>query len=436
MSAVTVKQLASMVGIPVARLLTQLNDAGIQAGDENASVTEGEKMQLLSYLRRSHGKDEATSGTTPNRITLKRKSVSELRQPITGAVRPGGQRPLNPSRPSNTPKVVNVEVRRKRTFVKRSEYQEDTAKIQEAELARQALNEQAEQQRRQEEETKTLRIAQEAHTKVIEGAQMVTEAPSQAHEKSTYVERLDPESTQAPQQAIVVEQVTHTVETSHSSLEQEHHGREVAAEIAPPSERTATKSHDGSNNFERRRERTDAKGRHDGGDTRRRAEGAGTQPRTNEGSGRRTEGVGSQTRSHDGGEIRKRPEGGNSQTRPHDGGEVRKRTEGGNIQARPHDGGEVRRRTEGGNIQARPHDGGEPRRRTEGSGAHTRPNEGGEPRRRTDDNSTQTRPSVGNDARRREGTGAQQRPSAGGEVRRRTEGTTGQPHSGNAAGEA
>jgi len=128
MSEVTVKQLANMVGIPVARLLTQLHEAGIPVGDENASVTETEKMQLLSYLRRSHGKNEAAPGSAPNRITLKRKSVSELRQPVV-VPRAVGARPVIASRPSNTARTVSVEVRRKRTYVKRSEVVEDTAKL-------------------------------------------------------------------------------------------------------------------------------------------------------------------------------------------------------------------------------------------------------------------------------------------------------------------
>ena len=73
MSEVTVKQLANMVGIPVARLLAQLNDAGIQVRDDNAIVSENEKMQLLAYLRRSHGKAEAAVAGAPSRVTIKRK---------------------------------------------------------------------------------------------------------------------------------------------------------------------------------------------------------------------------------------------------------------------------------------------------------------------------------------------------------------------------
>jgi translation initiation factor IF-2 len=118
MSEVTVKQLASTVGIPVERLLTQLQEAGIAADDGEATLSEQEKMQLLGYLRRSHGKKEPESAATaPSRVTLKRKSVSELRQTVAAPRVSGGVRA--PSTPSRT-KMVSVEVRRKRTYVKRS----------------------------------------------------------------------------------------------------------------------------------------------------------------------------------------------------------------------------------------------------------------------------------------------------------------------------
>jgi len=116
MSEVTVKQLASTVGIPVERLLTQLNDAGISVLDGEATLTEQEKLQLLTYLRRSHGKKEPEAATAPSRVTLKRKSVSELPQPVVSPRAPGNVRAATVSRA----KTVSVEVRRKRTYVKRA----------------------------------------------------------------------------------------------------------------------------------------------------------------------------------------------------------------------------------------------------------------------------------------------------------------------------
>lgn len=115
MSEVTVNQLASTVGIPVERLLAQLNEAGISAADGDARLTEQEKMQLLGYLRRSHGKAEPESGTAPSQVTLKRKSVSELRQPVASPRAAGNVRAATAPRA----KTVSVEVRRKRTYIKR-----------------------------------------------------------------------------------------------------------------------------------------------------------------------------------------------------------------------------------------------------------------------------------------------------------------------------
>lgn len=100
MSDVTVKQLAESVGAPVDRLLKQMSEAGLPHTSEGEPVTEDEKQALLTFLKRSHGSTE--SG--PKKITLKRRSVGTLK---SGQGRSG--------------RAVTVEVRRKRTYVKRGE---------------------------------------------------------------------------------------------------------------------------------------------------------------------------------------------------------------------------------------------------------------------------------------------------------------------------
>jgi translation initiation factor IF-2 len=72
MSEVTVKQLAEVVGVPVDRLLTQLDEAGVQVAGPEASVSDEEKQKLLTYLKRNHGEAAAE----PRKITLKRREVS------------------------------------------------------------------------------------------------------------------------------------------------------------------------------------------------------------------------------------------------------------------------------------------------------------------------------------------------------------------------
>ncbi|MEH6648588.1 MAG: translation initiation factor IF-2 [Motiliproteus sp.] len=99
MAELTVKQLAEVVGVPVERLLSQMKDAGLKHGKENDNVSEDEKQNLLTHLKRSHG--EGDEDAKPRRITLNRKTTSTLKV--------GGK------------KTVNVEVRKKRTYVKRDD---------------------------------------------------------------------------------------------------------------------------------------------------------------------------------------------------------------------------------------------------------------------------------------------------------------------------
>jgi len=98
MAQVTVQQLAEVVGASVDRLLTQMKEAGLPHGAAEEAVSDEDKQTLLAFLKRSHGESEAA----PKRITLKRKTLSTLR--TSG---------------SQGRKTVNVEVRKKRTYVKR-----------------------------------------------------------------------------------------------------------------------------------------------------------------------------------------------------------------------------------------------------------------------------------------------------------------------------
>ncbi|MBT8054469.1 MAG: translation initiation factor IF-2 [Xanthomonadales bacterium] len=109
MSKVTVTQLADVLGVDSEKLLTQLNDAGIEASSGDDAVSNDDKKKLLAHLRASHGKVESDA-TAPRQVTLKRKTVSELR--VSG------------SGPRAATRTVNVEVRKRRTYVKREVVQE------------------------------------------------------------------------------------------------------------------------------------------------------------------------------------------------------------------------------------------------------------------------------------------------------------------------
>jgi len=104
MGQVTVQQLAEVVGASSERLLTQMKEAGLPHSEAEEAVSDEDKQTLLNYLKRSHGE----SVDAPKRITLKRKTLSTLR--TSG---------------SQGRKTVNVEVRKKRTYVKRDAEQLD-----------------------------------------------------------------------------------------------------------------------------------------------------------------------------------------------------------------------------------------------------------------------------------------------------------------------
>ena len=114
MSDVTVTEFAEILKVPVDRLLVQLNEAGIEASVADDTISDDAKLELLTHLRRSHGRKDP-GATAPKTITLKRKSQSEIRLA-------GGQ---------GRSRTVNVEVRRKRTYVKRDVLEEQARKQQE-----------------------------------------------------------------------------------------------------------------------------------------------------------------------------------------------------------------------------------------------------------------------------------------------------------------
>ena len=113
MTQVTVKELAQVVNTPVERLLQQMQEAGLPHASADQVVTDQEKQALLAHLKSSHGEKVEE----PRKITLQRKTTSTLK--VAGS------------------KTVSVEVRKKKTYVKRSP----------AELEAERLREQEEQQR-------------------------------------------------------------------------------------------------------------------------------------------------------------------------------------------------------------------------------------------------------------------------------------------------
>ena len=103
MADVTISELAGVVGVSVDKLLSQINEAGLPHTKADELISNDDKNTLLVFLRRSHGDRDATSAA-PKKITLKRKTLGTLKSASS----------------AGRGKTVNVEVRKKRTYVKRS----------------------------------------------------------------------------------------------------------------------------------------------------------------------------------------------------------------------------------------------------------------------------------------------------------------------------
>ncbi|EIU7746173.1 translation initiation factor IF-2 [Vibrio vulnificus] len=154
MTQLTVKALSEEIGTPVDRLLEQLADAGMKKSSSD-QVSDEEKQKLLTHLKKEHG--DTSGDAEPTRLTLQRKTRSTL------SVNAGGGKS----------KDVQIEVRKKRTYVKRSAI-EDEAKREAEEAAQreaeeaakrtaeEAAKREAEEAAKREAEEKAKREAEEA----------------------------------------------------------------------------------------------------------------------------------------------------------------------------------------------------------------------------------------------------------------------------------
>ncbi len=124
MTQLTVKALSDEIGTPVDRLVEQLADAGMKKSQSDI-VTEEEKQVLLTHLKKEHG--DTAAEAEPTRLTLQRKKKSTLSVSSTGG----------------KSKNVQVEVRKKRTYVKRSVVDEQKAEEEKARLEAEAAEQAA-----------------------------------------------------------------------------------------------------------------------------------------------------------------------------------------------------------------------------------------------------------------------------------------------------
>ncbi len=167
MAEVTVTQFAEVLKVPVEKLLTQLEEAGIKVAGPDDMISEDAKLELLTHLRKAHGKDDGSAA--PRRITLKRRAQSEIKVAA----------PLGKAR------TVQVEVRAKRTYIKR-EILEEKARAAQEEIEKQREAEDAEKraaedaQRRETEALERLRMDEEQRRQSEQAEQQRLEAEEKA----------------------------------------------------------------------------------------------------------------------------------------------------------------------------------------------------------------------------------------------------------------
>ena len=160
MAEVTVTQFAEVLKVPVDRLLTQLDEAGIKVAGADDIISDEAKMELLTHLRRAHGREE--DAAAPRKITLKRKAQQEIK--VASSL--------------GRARTVNVEVRAKKTYLNRTvleeeqrQRQEEVDRVRQAEEAQRFEAERRESEQRDAERRERERLEAEARRRVDDEAQ-------------------------------------------------------------------------------------------------------------------------------------------------------------------------------------------------------------------------------------------------------------------------
>ncbi len=178
MSQVTIDAFARQINISIEMLLDQLEQAGVSGKTRDDLLEDNEKLKLLQFLKSRESKP------SKDRIFLKSRQTRQIRQTSrTGAAR-----------------TVHVEVKKRRTFVKRSTLEADRIRQNEEERIAQEAQEQAER----EEENITREIEPQSEELLqIEGLQK--EEPQEITEGTGEDETVAPENTEPPPEAVVEE---------------------------------------------------------------------------------------------------------------------------------------------------------------------------------------------------------------------------------------
>ncbi|WP_322057619.1 translation initiation factor IF-2 [Paraburkholderia sp. J63] len=182
MASNNVAQFAAELKMPAGVLLEQLQAAGVTKASEADSLSETDKARLLDHLRKSHGSTDADK----RKITLTKRHTSEIKQSdSTGKAR-----------------TIQVEVRKKRTFVRRDESAEQAEASNHATDAA-AVAEEAELQRREEEARREAELLERQALELKERQERLAqeEAERRAREEAAEAERRRAEEEAAQKKA-------------------------------------------------------------------------------------------------------------------------------------------------------------------------------------------------------------------------------------------
>ena len=190
MAEVTVSQFAEVLKVPVEKLLTQLDEAGIKVSGADDVISDESKMELLTHLRRSHGRDE--DAAAPRKITLKRKAQQEIKvASVQGRAR-----------------TVSVEVRAKKTYLNRTvleeeqrQRQDELDRVRQAEEAVRLEAEKLEAEKRDGERLERERIEQEARRRAEEEARARADDEASRQTETRDRDRLERERVEAERRA-------------------------------------------------------------------------------------------------------------------------------------------------------------------------------------------------------------------------------------------
>jgi hypothetical protein len=174
MSSTTVAEFASELKKSTETLLDQLKSAGVPKASASDALTDGDKQKLLSFLQASHG----TATADRKKITLVKKSTSEIKQAdATGKAR-----------------TIQVEVRKKRTFIKRDDdgvAAAETATVHEDAHGAAPLIDEAELSRREEEARRQAELIRRQEEELAERRRQREAQEAREREQVEQVERAE-----------------------------------------------------------------------------------------------------------------------------------------------------------------------------------------------------------------------------------------------------